>query len=267
MKRFRTRPGLIVTVTLEGVTGMAKSVKNSIAEPVSLLKKIKIQECGEPLVDFLEACPRIVFDKPRFQYRRETLIRKSVAERLCVAADSLPRGYKIAVLEGWRAPIIQQRMYMFAWNRFKEQHPTWSDAALKRRVNQFSAPMDLRVPPPHTTGAALDVALVDEDGNPCDVISPYEPYDMKSFFLSARGLSSTAAKHRDLLSGAMNGAGITNYPSEYWHYSYGDQGWAYREGQPFAIYSAITPTGWEPDPNDVSDLPLEFVETQDSSSE
>lgn len=236
--------------------------KLSIAEPVTLLKKIKIQECGEPLVDILESCPKVIWDKPRFAYRRETFIRKSVAEKLNVACDSLPDGYRIAVLEGWRAPIIQQRMYMFAWNRFKERHPNWSDAALKRRVNQFSAPMDAKVPPPHTTGAALDVTLVDDAGVPYDVISPYEPQDIRSFYLNVPGLSETSLKHRAILSGAMNGAGITNYPSEYWHYSYGDQGWAYREGKDFAIYAAITPEGWEPDPNDISDLPLEFVEAE-----
>jgi D-alanyl-D-alanine dipeptidase len=238
--------------------------KLSIAEPVSLLKKVKIRECGDPLVDFLEACPQIILDRPRFDYRRETLIRKQVAERLNVAASSLPSGYKIAVLEGWRAPIIQQRMYMFAWNRFRESHPTWSDAALKRRVNQFSAPMDVKVPPPHTTGAALDVALVDEAGNPYDVVSPYERQDVRSFFLGVPGLTEEAARNRRILSEAMNGAGITNYPSEYWHYSYGDQGWAYREGKEFAIYAAITPEGWAPDPKDVSELPLVFVSDEES---
>jgi D-alanyl-D-alanine dipeptidase len=57
----------------------------------------------------------------------------------------------------------------------------------------------------------------------------------------------------------MLGAGITNYPSEYWHWSYGDQGWAYRGGEPNALYGAITPAGWTPAPEDESDEALKFV--------
>ncbi len=234
--------------------------KLSIAEPVSLLRKVRIQECGEPLVDFLDHCPLLLHDRPRFHYRRETLVRKSVADRLNIATQSLPKGYRIAILEGWRAPLIQQRMYMFAWESFKERHPTWSDAALRRRVNQFSAPMDVKVPPPHTTGAAVDVALVREDGSPYEMTLPYERNDVRSFYLDAPGLSEESSRNRKILSEAMNGAGITNYPSEYWHYSYGDQGWAYREGKEFAIYAAITPDGWTPDPNDELDSPLVLTE-------
>src|SRR5438270_656389 len=52
----------------------------SAAEPVTQLRRVKIVECGEELVDFLEACPGLLLDAPRFQYRRETLLRRTVAE-------------------------------------------------------------------------------------------------------------------------------------------------------------------------------------------
>jgi hypothetical protein len=29
---------------------------------------------------------------------------------------------------------------------------------------------------------------------------------------------------------------IINYPTEWWHYSYGDRYWAYHQNQPHAIY-------------------------------
>lgn len=231
----------------------------SVAEPVSQLRRIRILECGEPLVDFLAMCPRLRLDRPRFTYRRETVVRLSVAEKLCRAASRMPKGYGISVIEGWRAPLIQQRMYRFAWNRWKSMHPDWSDVALKRVVNQYSAPMDVRVPPPHTTGAALDLALVDEVGRSLDMTSPFEAHNPKAFHLAAIGISPTAELHRRILSEALAEEGITNYPSEYWHYSYGDQGWAYRGSHPNAIYGAITPENWQLDPADVSEEPLALV--------
>ena len=76
----------------------------------------------------------------RWVYKREALLRQGVAERLAEAAESLPEGYTLAVVEGWRPPHIQRRMYLAAWNRWKERRPDWSDAALRRLVNRFTAP-------------------------------------------------------------------------------------------------------------------------------
>ena len=234
--------------------------KISPAEPVTILKRVPIQDNGEPLVDFQIACPGLVLDYPRFDYRRETLVRASVAEKLSEAVRRIPSGYRLGIVEGWRPPHIQRRMYLATWNRFKARHPEWSDAQLRRVVNRFTAPMNLRVPPPHSTGGAVDVALLNEDLKLADMMSPFEWREPQAFPLDAKGLSETARRHRDILSSAMIGAGITNYPSEYWHYSYGDQGWAYRGGHEHAIYAAITPPDYAPDPRDISDDPLRFLE-------
>lgn len=233
--------------------------KLSISEPVTELRHVKIVENGEEMVDFLEACPRLLFARARFNYRRETVVRCSVAEGLCRAVDALPAGCRLAMIEGWRAPIIQQRMYRAIWLRFKERHPDWTDVMLKRVVNRFSAPMDVRVPPPHTTGGAIDVMLTDENGQELDHFSPYEPYDPRCAPFAATGLSDTARRTRDILGEALGIGGLTNYPSEFWHWSFGDQGWAYRGGHPHALYAAITPPGWTPAPEDDVDAPLEFT--------
>jgi D-alanyl-D-alanine dipeptidase len=230
----------------------------SIAEPVSQLRKIPIRDCGEPLLDFT-LIPNVVLGAPRFNYRRETLLRKGAAERLAVAAASLPDGYRLAVIEGWRAPHIQRRLYAMVWNRIKSANPSWSDVRLRRFVNRFTAPMNSRVPPPHTTGGAMDVELLNDDGKPHDMVSPFERRDVKCFALDAPGLSNTARDNRAILSSALATAGLTNYPSEFWHYSFGDQGWAYRGGHPAALYGPITPENWTPDPKDDIESPLEYV--------
>lgn len=231
----------------------------SAAEPVSDLRRIPIRECGQPLVDFT-AIPRVVLGAPRFDYRRETLMRVEVAERLAIAAASLPPGYRLSVIEGWRAPHIQRRLYLMVWNRMKAANPTWSDVRLRRLVNRFTAPMNPRVPPPHTTGGAMDVELIDDAGKVHDLCSPFDRRDIKCYAFAASGLSVTARQNRQILHDALAGAGITNYPSEFWHYSYGDQGWAYRGGHPEAVYGAITPVDWTPDPRDDVDSALEFID-------
>ncbi len=231
----------------------------SISEPVTELKRVKIVENGEPLVDYLDLCPELVKAKPFFEYRYETVVRESVARMLCAASKALANGYQFGVLEGWRPHHIQRRMYLRSWNRFKGMHPDWSDVQLKRVVNRYVAPMNDRVPPPHSTGGAVDLFLLDSDANELNMTEPLDVLDSKAFLFSAEGLSDRSRERRKIFGDALLEGGLTNYPSEYWHWSYGDQGWAYRTGAPNALYAVTKPEGYEPDPQDVTDEPVVFA--------
>ncbi|MFH1077725.1 MAG: hypothetical protein V1745_00370, partial [Patescibacteria group bacterium] len=49
-------------------------------------------------------------------------------------------------------------------------------------------------------------------------------------------------RNRSLMSDALAKAGLSNYPKEYWHWSYGDSQWARRNGKTVAIYGVVTPS-------------------------
>ncbi|MBS1713879.1 MAG: dipeptidase [Armatimonadetes bacterium] len=236
---------------------MSRTKKYSPAEPVTDVRHVPIRDNGEPLVDYLALSPRLRVGRARWAYRRVSYLRRTVAERLASAAESLPDGACLAVIEGWRPPYIQRRMYAGAWNRWKERHPDWSDVQLRRVVNRFTAPIHGKVPPPHSTGGALDVVLADADGYEFAHTSPFELFDPRAFPTDAPGLDEAAREVRRVLSSALSGAGLTNYPSEWWHWSYGDQGWAYRTGAEAAVYGPTEPEGWSGFPEDMSDGPLE----------
>ena len=233
--------------------------KPSTHEPVTQLRRVPIIECGEPLVNYLLLSDRIKVGTSRWVYKRETLLRRTVAEKLAEAAESLPAGFTLAVTEGWRPPHIQKRMYLGSWNRFRERHPDFSEAALRRLVNRFTAPPHAKVPPPHTTGGALDVWLGDETGKILNHIAPYEVGDSRAYPSMAKRLSPEALRHRQILSEAILPTGITNYPSEYWHWTYGDQGWAYRGLHDHAIYGPIMPEGYDPPAGEDIDEPLQWI--------
>jgi len=232
----------------------------SLWEPITSLRRVPIVDNGEPLVNFLDVCPDLLVDRPRFQYQRIPFARRSVAEMLCKADAALrSQGFRLAVVEVWRPPHIQRRMYLASWNWWKERHPDWSDTQMRRVVNRFTAPIsDRRVPPPHTTGGAVDLLLADGmTGEPLDHSSPFDTYDPVNFPFAASGLSETALRHRRILAEALLPTGLTNYPSEYWHWSYGDQGWAYRGRHANALYGPTAPGGFVPSPEEVIDAPLE----------
>ncbi len=42
-----------------------------------------------------------------------------------------------------------------------------------------------------------------------------------------------------MLIAALTGAGLTHYPSEWWHWSFGDRYWAVMRDQSHAIYGPV----------------------------
>lgn len=234
----------------------------SPTEPVTQLKHVPIVECGEPLVDFMEHCPELLWHAPRMNYTRARVARLSLAEKLCQAAHALPAGYRLAVLECWRPLHIQHRMHLSVRARMHKRNPEWSETKLVRVANTLSAPLDRRVPPPHSTGGAVDLWLVDEQGRRLDHTSPFDLYDPACYPALPAGLSEKAQDVRAVMRAALEPTGLTNYPSEYWHWSYGDQGWAYRGGHPHALYGQVVPDGYEPVPEEVSDQLLRFLELE-----
>jgi D-alanyl-D-alanine dipeptidase len=132
-------------------------------------------------------------------------------------------------------------MYEAAEREFREKHPDWSPAALRRVVNRFSAPPDHRVPPPHCTGGAVDLTITTTDGAELDMSSPYPAASRQAAALAAPGLSPTARAHRDLLHATLIAAGFSSYPAEWWHWEYGTPGWALRTGHDAAIYGLVEP--------------------------
>lgn len=202
-------------------------------EPIRALDRVRECENGEPLVDMRLACPSL-------RMGRSQVIpwcRKTVAEMAEAAARSLPPGVFMALNEAWRPIERQARIHQFFLESAREAWPHLSYPALKRIACRWSAPTDHKAPPGHCTGAAIDLNLVDEEGKALDMSSPLE--GMSGAPTHAFGLSAEARHNRFLLVDAMLAVGFSNCRDEWWHYSYGDAGWAVRLGLDACIYGLV----------------------------
>jgi D-alanyl-D-alanine dipeptidase len=56
------------------------------------------------------------------------------------------------------------------------------------------------------------------------------------FPMFAKGLTEEQIANRKILRTAMEKAGFTYYPGEWWHYCYGDQMWAAYMRKKYAVY-------------------------------
>lgn len=202
-------------------------------EPVRALDRVVERENGEPLVDLRQIAPSVRI------IRSQTIpfCRLTVAEMAERAAKLLPAGYGLAVTDAWRPLKRQVMIHQFMTRCAAEAYPGREGASLKRTVNRWVAPPGRKAPPGHCTGAALDVVLLDSAGEIVDVSAPYPRIEGGPTFVY--GLEPEAHRHRFMLYDAMTGAGFSNCRDEWWHYSYGDAGWAVRMGFSECVYGLI----------------------------
>jgi D-alanyl-D-alanine dipeptidase len=106
---------------------------------------------------------------------------------------------------------------------------------------------DPRTPPPHSTGAAIDLSLQDEAGVEVDMGCPIDEATERAWpnYYAEADAPELRSIHaaRQLLNDAMASAGFVRHGNEWWHFSLGDQMAALAKGEPFAIYGAAPALG------------------------
>jgi zinc D-Ala-D-Ala dipeptidase len=193
---------------------------------------VPVAELGEPLVA-LDAS----FGPGR------ALVRDGLAARLVVARDLLPEGVGLRVVEGHRPVAVQRAIIARYADQVRAAYPGLPAADLDRLTSRFVAPVGVA---PHVAGAAVDLTLVDSAGSELDLGTPIDATPEESggaCYFAAPGLSPDARAHRDLLARVLTAAGLVNYPTEWWHWSYGDAYWAMTTGAPAAIYGPVELAG------------------------
>lgn len=202
-------------------------------EALQTLNKIKIVDCGEQMVDVRSYAPLLVVRE-----EISVLVRKTVAEKLAKVTEKLQSGpYQLKFHYGYRPLSWQKEKWDAYYQDLVGKYPTATPAILRREANKMLAPYDQPTPPGHSTGGAVDVYFVDQNGEALDVIPA--PGTLHVAATNNRRIPAAAQQLRTYLFDLMTAEGFSNYPREYWHYSYGDSAWAARNGYKECIYGAV----------------------------
>ena len=227
---------------------------------------IPIAETGEPLLAIpasllrLEPHPYRALGAPYGAQGDPFRLRSRVLEQLLAAERDLAAlrpGWRLLIFDAWRPLAVQRFMVQQAIGEqcrlqgVDPQEPSAALAAIVTEVGRFWAPPsdDPATPPPHSTGAAVDLTLAAVAGaageaQPLDLGSPIDAIGAVSepdhFSAAARAMPTAEAAHwhgrRQLLRQVMETAGFAQHPNEWWHFSLGDQLWAWRTGAQTARY-------------------------------
>lgn len=166
-------------------------------------------------------------------------VRESVARRLASADELLPSGIRLLVVEGLR-PLTAQTAIHEAYQRaLSAEQPELSAREIARLASRFVAPPAIA---PHVSGAAVDLTLIGAGGDELDLGTPIDATPEQSdgaCYFGATNINADARRHRRILAQALESVGLVNYPTEWWHWSYGDRYWAHASGQHHAVHGPL----------------------------
>ncbi len=212
-------------------------------------QQVAIVECGEPLVPIPLKLFALQSPHPyqllgaTYNGKSPYHLRQGVLDSLVQAQAQLQLkhpGWRIQIFDAYRPVAVQQFMVDYTFGQVVEsQKLTLGElTALQleeiwQQVYQIWAmpSLDPVTPPPHSTGAAVDITLVDAAGkivNMGSAIDEISSVSHPNYFAN----SSVSAQqqyhyHRQLLWEIMRFAGFARHPGEWWHFCQGDQMWAW----------------------------------------
>lgn len=147
-------------------------------------------------------------------------------------------GCELVVYDAYRPVATQRGLWAWALEKVRKDHPRLSQPELEALTSQYSSdprrfdPEDETTWPTHSSGASVDVMLRSLDtgkdldlGAAFDDLSPVAHTDQLEHALSGGliGPDNIALLNRRLLYWSMVAAGFANYPSEFWHFDFGNQ--------------------------------------------
>lgn len=213
---------------------------------------IPVHDNQEAWVDLTKQKTIVYGPSPEIPDNKDyTWLRKTVYDKLVEAQSRLPKGLHFCLYEGYRSLALQKMIFDKQFSNVKTRHPDWSAQQLFQETTKLVSPVvnpdQSHNIPPHSTGAAIDVYLLNDEGKPVDMgIHPEKWMQDKDGVLSLTAsdhISDAARKNRQIMSDVLSAAGFVNYPTEYWHWSYGDRYWAYTKQRSYAIYGSYVPKG------------------------
>ena len=214
-------------------------------------KLIAIPNCFK----FISPHPYSILGAPYKEKNGIWKLRQEVVERLIKVNEFLEfknNRFCLLIYDSWRPIEVQEFMFNRAFNL--ECKRLDIDVSIKnmhlypsiiKTVEKFWAypSLDEKCPPPHSTGGALDVSLSDKYGNLIDMGSEIDQMDATSkpdFYQKIEDQEAIIWNdRRNLLKEIMNKFGFVQHPNEWWHFSFGDQLWAWQNKKANALYGKI----------------------------
>jgi len=204
-----------------------------------LLPTITVKENNSRLISLKESDFNLVFE-PSINKDYKYLVRETVYEKIGRISRVLDNeGKRLIIRSVWRSFDHQQLLWEDKVESLQKEFPNKQLEEIREFVSYFIAPPSKSM---HSTGGSVD-ALIYDLKNDCvmdfgtndglkielsDKCYPYHPY-----------IPLEAKKNRKLLIDLFENEDFVCDIKEYWHFDYGNAGWAVEKGKKNSFYGII----------------------------
>lgn len=196
-------------------------IERSVLVAPGLADRQPCQDLPDPLevrsdLPYLDAYRHLEILDPR-----ALRLRRGVGDRLQEARLSLPDGFDLLILDGWRSTDEQQVLV-------EHYDPVAAERGFVARTGTTQRA-------PHTTGAAVDLTL-SFSGRGLALGTDYDDFTDRAALVDFEPTDgepvSSVGLLRRLLAHVLGSQGFVGLASEWWHWSFGDDVWANARGGP-----------------------------------
>lgn len=216
-----------------------ESVETKYRKHLKLLQTIEIGENNSPLISLKDSGFNLIYE-PSVQENYQYLVREAVHEKIGRISRILDEQDKTLIIRSaWRSFVHQKLLWEEKVEFMQREYPKLEMEEIKENVSYFIAPPSKSL---HATGGAVD-ALIYDIKNDCvmdfgtneglnidlnDKCYPYHPF-----------IPAHAKRNRELLINLFEEEDFVVDLKEYWHFDYGNAGWAIAKGENHSMYGII----------------------------
>ncbi len=199
----------------------------------------QVQDDRSPLVSLRNSGFNLIFE-PSIEDNCDYRVREAVHAKVGRISRRLDEQNKTLIIRSaWRSFGHQRRLWDDKFAMMQQQYPQRSRAEVMEIVSHFIAPAEKSM---HATGGAVDALIYDVKSDRVMDFGNNEGLHLEldqTCYPDHPEISPEARRNRRLLIRLFEDEDFVVDILEYWHFDYGNAGWATDKGVEFARYGVI----------------------------
>jgi D-alanyl-D-alanine dipeptidase len=208
-------------------------------ENIRLRKNFLVKENGSPLVSLKKVGLNLIYEPTVYKGYRY-MVREELVEKIARITEKLEQqNRRLVIRSAWRSFAHQKMLWDNTVALMKRRHPQKTLARIHEIVANYVLPEKKST---HSTGGAIDALIYDKKSDRILDFGTNEGYDIRlgrKCYPHHPEISAEAKENRSLLISLFEQEDFVCDTKEYWHFDYGNIGWALRKGKDHAIYGIL----------------------------
>lgn len=172
------------------------------------------------------------------KFTSKFFLREEVCKKISEAQRQLPKGLRFLLYEAYRPLSRQIELWDSVLVQIRNENPEWTATQCEEEVDTKYVANPHGFGSGHLAGAAVDITLCTSTGEELFMGTRVQEFCSLTPTASFE-IKGVERERRNLLRKTLEAVGVMNFPSEWWHFCYGDRLWAEITHQDKAFFAPV----------------------------